>query len=322
MDILQKHSFYVGLGAVLGVYFLIYVILIAPMSKTITRESGKLSGMLNKMKEYSGKPSLPNEEVVNYHEQQKSLLNENLQKVLSFYSKRDEGLEKWFPEIAGKLQKNSTTVPELDFFQAVYQSERQALINKYADPKCPFVIAKRVDIVDPSPQGRMQEVQDILPLKTPSKIVTESDMKTAQKEFWLLQGILEILEQSKLKVLTNLRFVREYEAPGVTGATFIVHAVEFSGAIDYPDVSFFVHELLNNKKNFMVELGGVSIQRDRQHRPKVTKIVLLLGESEKDGLERWKQQNQGKQTFPPVFINMGLRILDYQQPEKTESGGN
>jgi hypothetical protein len=322
MDMLQKHGFYVGLLAVLGVYIVAYLVLIAPMQKTITRETNNLKSLVGKMQGYADKPSLPNEAVVRYHEEQKQRINETLQKVLDFYSKRDQAIEKWFPEIDEKLPKGSVKVPELDFFQAVYAKHRQELLNKYADNKCPLRIAKRSGFAafELSQQERAQEIQDILQLMLPNKIVTESDMKKLQKQFTLMQGLLEILEAGKLKNLTIFRFSKSREAEEIS---FVIHNVEVTGAMEYSDIPTLTQEILNNKKEFMVEIASLNIQRDRQYRPKETKIYLKLGESEAEGLERWKKENAGKEDTPLVFVHFICRILDYEEkkPVTEENAG-
>lgn len=316
---LQKNGFYVGLLAVLGVYIMGYLIFIAPMQKAITRETRNLQGVVGKMQEYNSKPSLPNEAVVRYHEQQKQLLSETLQKVVEFYSKRDQAIEKWFSDIEEKVQKGK--VPELDFFQAVYSRQRQELLNKYADAKAALRIAKRSGFaLDLTPQERAQEIQDILQLVPPNKIVTESDMKRLQKQFCLMQGILETFETGKLKQLSNFRFLKSKE---LDEASFVVHTLEFTGAMDYSDIPALTQELLNNKRDFMIELSAINIQRDRQYRPQEHTIELKLGESEQEGLERWKKENAGKENLPLVYVHFICRILDYEEkkPVTEENAG-
>lgn len=320
MDILQKNVFYLGLAALLGVYLVVYFVLIAPMQGTIKKETAKLNKSLSQTGEYLSKKNLANDEVVKYHEERKNLLNESLQKVMAFHAERDKELEKWFPDIEDKLQKAQSKVPELDFFQAVYSRERQELINKYSDPKYPLRIQKRSDFtsIDLNTQERAQEVQDVLPLVIPTKIVTESDMKRVQKQFWLLQGMLGILEQGKMKAMNNYKFQKPREerlGEGNEEVSFTIHTVEISGTIEYAVVPALVNELLNNKKKLMVQIGRISIQRDKTYRAPTHTIEVMQGETEKDAMERWRQK-QGKEEIPTVNITIVCGILDYDEKKQ------
>lgn len=313
MEILEKYKFYLILGGVLVGYLLIYMVFVTPISKNITKDLIKLESKKTAVKvfcdKYRQEKRLPTQELVQFHEEHKRKLNETLQSVLAFFSKRDKDIEKWFPEI--EKAANNTSGPELSVFLEIYDQRRQELINKFVKQDAPFIIGRVLD--DDSFEDTRKKffaIQDILRLPAPRDIVTETEMKLVQKQYWILVAFLEILERGKLKVLSTYKFTRGEDK----SSQFNVHTLELVGKIDYEDVPFLLQEIFNNPK-LMLEVTAVNVQRDKEYRPPTYVLPIPPGKDEKQVLEEWKKSNKGKDSFPPIFIKLGCRLLDYREME-------
>jgi len=313
MDI-QKHGFYIALGGVIAIYIIAYLVFVHPASEKIQKQSRNLTAKNNQIQEYLGKKSnLPNDKIIEYHKQQRSLLEKNLTEVLSFFKEKDKELEKWFDVINEDLEKKGNKLPELDYFQVVYAREKNNLINFYLGKTEGLKIgkAKKDDFVseDFDPKSKVKEIETILPFVSPREIVTNSNMKKVQKQFWLIQKFLEFAELGKMKVLSKYRFVNQWQDS--VEEDFITRTVEIVGNIEYGDIPLLIQAILDNKA-FLIDVSYLSVKRDIGYKPESIVVDVKWGQTEDQALKEYATKNPDKGNLPLVEVTLRCDILDYQ----------
>ncbi len=321
MDIdIRKHGFYLILLGVALLYVVLYILLV-PDSKQMKKQTSTLQTRQEGITKYlSDKSKIPNPDIIEYHKQQSEKLEGILRSVRDDFIKKDNELEQWFEDIARDLQKQGKKYPVYDHFQAVYSREKNKMLEWYANKSDGMKIMRPTrempfgtleDTIDP--KAKMREIEQILPL-TPQQeiknIVTDLLMKKAQKQFWLIQKMVKVLEDGKLKKLYRYRWLNQQWVDN-TEEMFVRRGIEIAGQIDYGDLSFLMEEMLNNPY-FLLEITKVSIRRDTTYRPETLSIDLKWKQTQEEGLEEYFRRNPSKSRMPPLDIVIQFNILDYQ----------
>lgn len=316
MDIdIQKNGFYLALGGVLVVYIISYLLFISPEQQKIKKQSNTLSSKNKQIQEYLNKQSnLPNDKIIEYHKQQRTLLEKNLAESLEFFKEKDKELEKWFDVINETLEKTGNKLPELDYFQVVYAREKNNLINHYLSKTEGLKIskAKKDDFasdLELDPKNKGKEIEAILPFVSPREIVTNSHMKRVQKQFWLIQNFLKFLELGKMKSLTKYKFVNQWQDS--VDENFVARTIEVSGNIEYGDIPFLVEAVLNNK-DFLTEITYLGVKRDTAYKPGAILVDVKWGQTEEQALKEYTDKNPDKGNLPLVEVTLRCDVLDYQ----------
>ncbi len=316
MDIdIQKNGFYLALGGILVVYIIAYLAVVSPEKEKIKKQSNTLSGKNRQIQEYLGKQNnIPNDKIIEYYKQQRTLLEKNLADALEFFKEKDKELEKWFDVIHESLEKSGNKLPELDYFQVVYARERNNLINSYLNKTEGLKISKskKDDFATDAefdPKNKGKEIEAILPFVSPREIVTNSHMRRVQKQFWLIQNFLKFAELGKMKTLNKYKFVNQWQ-DGIE-ENFVTRTVEIGGNIEYGDIPFLVQSILNNK-DFLTEITYLSVKRDTSYKPGAILVDVKWGQTEEQALKEYNDKNPDKGNLPLVEVTLRCDVLDYQ----------
>lgn len=312
MDI-QKHGFYIGLGAVLLLYLGAYFIAVTPYNKKIKRSTRKLRKTRSSIKKYlKQKDSLPNDRVIGAHQKRKDELIRARKKALKFFEDKDKNIERWFDSIKKELN-GPDDVPKLDFFQVVYDKETQRVIEKYADRTSDELmkIGARDDSFEAivqTPKEKQNIVRGILPFVSSQDILTESKMREVQKQFWVIEGFLDVLEKGKLKNLKAFKFTSRWGNEQTK--KFNKYAIEIVGDIEYQNIALLVNNILTNP-HFMTDIEKINVSRDNTYKPKQITVPVKWGQTEKEALKQFMKDNKSKAKLPLVKISTKFYIYDY-----------
>lgn len=311
---IHKHGFYLALGGIVLVYIFVYLAFINPAGKAIEKQSRILNGKKNQVQEYlNKKEGLPKEKVIQYHKQQKEKLEASLQEALNFFKEKDQAIEKWFDDIQKSLDKSGSKIPELDYFHAVYAREKARLVQSYATKTQGLKIIKNKKDelggdLDLDLKNKEKEVESILPLSTNREIVSNAQIKKAQKQFWLIQNFLDILEKGKLKTLTKYQFTNAGQEAG--DELFVTRSIEIVGQMNYEDISLLLQTILNNPDFLVTGITYLSIKRDTTYKPEPILIDVKWGQTEEVANEEYMKKKPEK--LPFVEITLRWDVLDYQ----------
>lgn len=313
MDI-QKHGFYVALGGVIAIYIIAYLLFVRPDSIKIYKQSRILKGKNGQIQQYLGRQSnLPNDKIIEYHKEQRSLLEKNLTEALNFFKEKDKELEKWFKLINEDLEKKGNKLPELDYFQVVYAREKNDLINDYLSKTEGLKIGKpkKDDFTseDFDPKSKVKEIENVLPFVSPREIVTNSNMKKVQKQFWLIQRFLEFCELGKMKILSKYKFLEQWQDS--IEEDFITRKIEITGNMEYGDIPFLIQAILDNKF-FLIDITYLGIKRDIDYKPESIVVDVKWGQTEEQAKKEYTTKNPDKGTLPLVEVTLRCDVLDYQ----------
>lgn len=295
------------------------------MEKQIRIARGRLSSTTTEVSKYARaaiSKELPNAELVTYHRRRKDGLSKELSNIHAFLAQKDKHIEKWFPKAEEEIANSNRKVPDLEFFQAVYEQEKQVLINNYKGREVTqFRISKTWDprnIIDDNPESKVQEIENILPLRDPTSIVTEEQCRQIQKQFWLMKGMLDILEAGKMQTLSKFRFLRTNQR---RKNVFTVHPIEIEGTIDYEHIPGLIQKILNSEY-FMTQVTDIIVKKDRDYIPENIVINVPWNENstelerEQKAKSEYFEKNKGISTSPPVFLSLGCEVLDYENKTK------
>ena len=323
MDI-QKYKFYVGLGIALLIYVGIYTVMVRPYSKKIRIKFNSLRNKKNDINNYLNmKASLANDQMIEYHNQQKELLQGNIKKSYAFFNERDLFIERWFPKIEDDLKNSGRKLPELYVFQPAYNKQKQKLIEKYSAggsgkmkiTRKAWSSEKKEDFI-PGPggfgvQSETNEVEEILPLASAKDVVTNPQMKKVQKQFWLIEKFLEILEEGKMRTLSSYKFSNDSWQETPEKNTFIKRSLSLTGTVDYENIPLLLQQILSNKY-FMTEITAVNVDRIGNYKPIPIEVFVPWGKNKEQALQEFKKKNPTQGRLPAVTIALQCDVLDYE----------
>ena len=323
MDI-QKYKFYIGLGIALLVYVGIYAVMVRPYAKKIRVRSSSLKNKSNDIGKYlKMKQSLANDRMIEYHNKQKQLLQQNIEKAYAFFKEKDQFIERWFPKIEADLKNSGRKLPELYVFQPAYDKQKQQLIEKYsAGGSGKLKITRKTwsgekkDDFIPGPGGfgapsETNEVEEILPLASAKEIVTNPQMKKVQKQYWLIEKFLEIFEEGKMKTLSGYKFSNDSWQESPEKHAFVKRTIAITGTVDYENVSLLLQQVLSNKY-FITEITAVNIDRIEKYKPIPIEVFVPWGKTKEQALEEFKKKNPSQGSLPAVKISFTCNVLDYE----------
>jgi hypothetical protein len=325
---LQKYQYYLGLGGVLVLYLLLYFFFVRPYGADVKKNLGGLTAQKKTIDEYNKrKDKLPNDRVIKYHQEQKEKLDKTIQDAYDFYKKKDEEyLERWFKKIEEDLSKTGKKLPELYVFQPAYENEKKRLVKEYSDKKEGLRVEKETkkgktgDEFPETTKSKISEIEEILPFVTAKEdIVTNPQMKTVQKQFWVIEYFLKILEKGKMRTLARYKFLNDWQE-GPEKKLFDRRSIELYGQVNYEDIPGLIREILHNPY-LMTQITKMSVERDRVYKPETIPITIPWGpekveEREKKATEEYFKKNPEKGRLPGVWITIQCDILDYRGEPK------
>lgn len=324
MEHLQKHKFYVALGGVLLLYLLLYYFLVSPVEgelKVYTRKLQSAKGFITKQQQ-SHQTGFPSKETIAFYQSQKKVLEANLSAIHKYFESKDAILEKWFE---GLTIYEGTQMPVLTEFHSHYRDRSRLLFEECN--RLDYGEGSKVRVIDDSGKP----VEEILPLeKSLSRISTLQAMRTKQKEFWIIQGILELAALGRLKELSFFAPIKYNYIPRREDSKdgkydpFLYHQAEFKGKIEYSDVPFLIESLLKGRisgknpeqpEEFMIELLKIDV--DRKEVKEIETMAVPIEHDEEDvpgALRRWKEEHREEleKNLYPVTVTVRCKILDYE----------
>ncbi len=306
-EIIEKHKFYVGLGGVVALYLILYMLVVSPMwndkRKGIDRKLKRLEGSARQLGQYlDPSRNVPHQDLIDYHTRQQEKLTKDKEAILQYFSTKDGYLEQVFPEIkeaadAGKV--------ELAYFKAVYSNEKGNLISKYVQGNN----IQFPSSFDKSPAVVVEEV-----LNLPDKVIFSSKILETQKEFQMTKGFLELLERGKLNLLEKFERKKVSPPKGQDDTSFFTkHEVTIQGEIDFQNVPLLVQQVLVNEF-FLTEIKSVDVSR-KDYSPETEVIFVKWDKRDKEERRREAQQEHEsgkKKNNVAVKITLSCNILDYK----------
>jgi len=308
---IRKHGFYLGLAGALVLYIILYIVLI-PNKKAYQLPFNKLSGQNQEVSDLLAQKNLPSDELIQYHQDLQIKLQNHIQAVNNTFKKKDEHLEQWFDEIAQNMKVQNLSEPKLDDFQTMYSYKRNRLVETYASKTEGLLLTKASGLTFDDPKTRKNNIQnEILPPELNNNPLSNQDLiKRAQKQFWMVEKMLLVIEKGKMKKLNSYRFIGNWEDTNAR-TFFIRRKIELVGQMEYGDISYFLQEVLNNQY-FLTEITKLSIRRDNTYRPDVIKLDVRYDQTDEKVLEEYMRKNVSKGKFPLVEITVHIDIFDYQ----------
>lgn len=308
---IRKHGFYLGLAGALVLYIILYIVLI-PNKKAYQLPFNKLSGQNQEVTDLLAQKNLPSDELIQYHQDLQIKLQNHIQAVNNTFKQKDEYLEQWFDEIAQNMKIQNLSEPKLDDFQTMYSYKRNRLIETYAAKTEGLLLSKASGLTFDDPKTRKNNIQnEILPPELNNNPLSNQDLiKRAQKQFWMIEKMLLVIEKGKMKKLNSYRFIGNWEDTNAR-TFFIRRKIELVGQMEYGDISYFLQEVLNNQY-FLTEITKVSIRRDNTYRPDVIKLDVRYDQTDEKVLEEYMRKNVSKGKFPLVEVTVHVDIFDYQ----------
>lgn len=309
----RKYGFYLGLGGVVVLYIILYILLIPAKRKYIAPLNNLIDQQTAINKFLSPKNPLPNDELIKYHQKIQADLENYLNNVNTELIKRDIYLEQWFDDLQQNMKLQATTEPKIEEFQTVYSVKRTNLVNTYANKTEGLLLGQTAGSTVDDPKNRRMKIQsEILPPEMFQNPLSNPDLiKRAQKQFWIVEKILQVAEKGKLKRLHSYRFLGNWEDSN-TKDFFIRRKIELIGQIEYGDIPIFIQEILNNPY-FFTEISKISMRRDNNYRPEVVRLDVRYDQSEAKVLEEYLRKNPTKGRLPLVEVRVHVDILDYQE---------
>jgi len=242
----------------------LYFFFILPQGSQLQALSKKLQEKTNELNKYLAK-DIPTGNTIAEYKKHRGILEKEYKELVDFYRSKDsddKGLEKWFVGSPGP-----GLPPPLDLFKAKYADEFNALRRRCEESGIKITAALATaseeenkvitewgttQVPDPQetqPKGKcgFWEAQD----------VTAANQKTAQKQFWIQEAIVQSLQSANAKGLVAASFVKkEKRAPKKESQTeferlFEPIEVRFLVYVDYKDTGRIMSALNSSPINFL-----------------------------------------------------------------------
>lgn len=314
MEQLKNNQFAVAIAAIIFVYVILYMFVVSPIYTDGQRGIEILKRKLGKDKrhldEYANpRAIIPSEELIKYHTQKKEELIAAKKKIYDIFISKSQSLKKSFKEVKEKEEQDGNV--SLSYFQLVYEKEVSNIVKKYANESGGLKIgeSKEDDFFD-GVSSKEKQVREILRFDDSRSIVSTTTQAEAQKKFWIIQNILGIMEESKVKSLKQL-LVRKNDSPSYPG--FEEYNIEMTIDVDFKNMPSIIQRILQSE-DMLTEISFVNMSRNESYTPEDITVFVKIGQTEQQAQDE-ELKKKGISSIP-VSVRIGCKVLNYIQPEK------
>lgn len=313
----KKNPFWFLLSGIGVIQVILYFVFIWPQGSELLERVEELQKKTNRLdKDYLKPEKIPTTETIARHSEHKRILEEEYNKAIQFYRNKDDmSLEKWFVGSPG-------SPPSLDWFKVKYADEFNVLRHKCEEAGIRIITAadagdEERKTVTEWPKLQAQETSETVPKGGgfgfwEGEPITTMNQKTAQKQYWIQETIVEALRSAGAKALVAVSFAKspkpkaagkpkEEKAPQTEfERLFDVIEVRFLVQVDYKNIGGIMSAVNSSPINFLFRSAKVT-------KPVLKEIVI----EKKPPVQKQYRLLSGKDfwgTFPkvlPVPVDLG-----------------
>lgn len=213
----KKHSFWIamgGAGAAIVIFYVIFVMSAESQADTFRQGLVMKQGQLKTLAEMGA--NLPNEKYVTANTQHKAEVEGQRKEVKKFYIEQgDARLESWFDDLKGRVPAGGQ--PTRGDFVSLYKDNMDRLVK--------YLQGEKIEIGTPGKKGPASpfgggssgggegtgfEIRD--------KEVTDTNMKSLQKHYWIQKRLADVMVQSKVTCFEKIEFTDDTRGGGAAAA--------------------------------------------------------------------------------------------------------